>query len=541
MEVIEETNIQNSNNLNTSEQNSEIIPKLNLENEPTFQMITKELEKKEDQSFNTSEKSENNLQKSKNEKSTEENSVSFLSNKNSKGINTIENNERKNIINLNIDIIKEEKYNDKKDKKRKKMKLNNISPEVYMGENIVRTDYNINPMEVKLKRLEKEIKSQYNYDYNKAMKEIKDKLENIKKREEQIKHMQEEDKKMKEKLKNMEEYRENKMKELIKRVEKKQKINRNKNKRNKNYINEYSNKSSLSNDNYIPSSINEENENGRKKLPPIISSYDKYKRIIKKKESNEQDFILNTEEDIKNLELDHQENYNYINNLINQKLQEKKKIYDERNDLYSKYRLQKEIEKQERFLEKDIKHRYNVQLTIIKSSEEKNGKLQDKIKKNLENFNEKKLILKEKEKKKVKEYLKRINKYKVGNINNSDAENKRKNFLDLQKENIIKTNKDLEQKYSDILDKQEYLLSVAYDIEQKDINNKKHLIKNSRKLEDKNEKIYKDFNQFLGKIEKSNINNKNDSVKLKMYNKKVKEELEEKNRKEEEELKRLGL
>ena len=541
MEVIEETNIQNSNNLNTSEQNSEIIPKLNLENEPTFQMITKELEKKEDQSFNTSEKSENNLQKSKNEKSTEENSVSFLSNKNSKGINTIENNERKNIINLNIEIIKEEKYNDKKDKKRKKMKLNNISPEVYMGENIVRTDYNINPMEVKLKRLEKEIKSQYNYDYNKAMKEIKDKLENIKKREEQIKHMQEEDKKMKEKLKNMEEYRENKMKELIKRVEKKQKINRNKNKRNKNYINEYSNKSSLSNDNYIPSSINEENENGRKKLPPIISSYDKYKRMIEKKESYEQDFILNTEEDIKNLELDHQENYNYINNLLNQKLQEKKKIYDERNDLYSKYRLQKEIEKQERFLEKDIKHRYNVQLTIIKSSEEKNGKLQDKIKKNLENFNEKKLILKEKEKKKVKEYLKRINKYKIGNINNSNSENKRKNFLDLQKENIIKTNKDLEQKYSDILDKQEYLLSVAYDIEQKDINNKKHLIKNSRKLEDKNEKIYKDFNQFLGKIEKSNINNKNDSVKLKMYNKKVKEELEEKNRKEEEELKRLGL
>ena len=241
------------------------------------------------------------------------------------------------------------------------------------------------------------------------------------------------------------------------------------------------------------------------------------------------------------MELDHQENYNYINNLINQKLQEKKKIYDERNDLYSKYRFQKEIEKQERFLEKDIKHRYNVQLTIIKSSEEKIGKLQDKIKRNLENFNEKKLILKEKEKKKVKEYLKRINKYKIGNINNSNSENKRKNFLDLQKENIIKTNKDLEQKYSDILDKQEYLLSVAYDIEQKDINNKKHLIKNSRKLEDKNEKIYKDFNQFLGKIEKSNINNKNDSVKLKMYNKKVKEELEEKNRKEEEELKRLGL
>ena len=541
MEVIKENNNQNLNKQNTSEQNSEIIPKINLDESP-FQMITKEVEKKEDQSFNLSEKSDNNNPKSKNDKSTEENSTSIISNKNSKGIELIENNERKNTINLNIEVIKEEKYSDRKSKKKRKLKLNNISPEVYMGDNIVRTDYNINPMEVKLKRLEKEIESQYNYDYNKAMKEIKDKLENIKKREEQIKHIQEEDKKMKEKLKNMEEYRENKMKELIKRVEKKQKINRNKNKRSKNY-NEYSNKSSLSSRNYVQTTIDKDNENEQlsKKLPPIIRSYDKYKRMLEKKENNEKDFILNTEEDLKNLEKDHQENYNNINNIINKKLQEKKKIYDERNDLYLKYRIQKEIEKKERFLEKDIKHRYNVKLAILKSSEEKNGKLQDKIKKNLENFNEKRIILREKEKKKVKEYLKKINKYKIDNINSSNIENKRKNFLELQKENISKSNKDLEQKYSDILDKQEYLLSVAYDIEEKDLNLKKNMIKNSRKKEDKNERIYKNFNQFLGKIEKNNINNKNDTAKLKIYNKKVKEELEEKNRKEEEELKRLGL
>ena len=60
-------------------------------------------------------------------------------------------------------------------------------------------------------------------------------------------------------------------------------------------------------------------------------------------------------------------------------------------------------------------------------------------------------------------------------------------------------------------------------------------------MQDENKKIYQDFNEFLGKIEKNNINNKTDKVKLKIYNKKVKEELEEKMRKEEEELKRLGL
>ena len=538
MEVIQDNTSKDINNQNSNVQNIENIPKIDLD-EPSFKLITKEQEKKEDQSFNASEKSDNNP-KSKNDKSTEENSLSMLSNKNTKGIIPLENNERKSSINLNIEVIKEEKYNDKKTRKKKKINLNNLSPEVYLGENIVRTDFNINPMEVKLKRLEKEIQSQYDYDYNKAMREIKDKLDTIKKREEQMKHIQEEDKKMKEKLKSMEEYRENKMKELIKRVERKQKINRNKNKRNKSN-NEYSNKSSLSSRNYVKTTVDNDDIKEKKKLPPIISSYDKYKKMLEKKRSNEEDFILNTEEDIKNLELDHKENYNYVNSLMNQKLQERKKLYEERNELYSKYRQQKELEKQERFLEKDIKHRYNVQCTILKSSEEKNGKLQDKIKKNLENFNEKRILLKENEKKKVKEYLKKINKYKIGNSISSDYEDKRKSFLDLQKFNLSKSNKDLEQKYSDILDKQEYLLSVAYDIEKKDLRTKKNMIKNSRKMEDENEKIYKNFNHFLGKIEKNNINNKNDNIKLKLYNKKVKEEQEEKNRKEEEELKRLGL
>jgi ribosomal protein S20 len=60
-------------------------------------------------------------------------------------------------------------------------------------------------------------------------------------------------------------------------------------------------------------------------------------------------------------------------------------------------------------------------------------------------------------------------------------------------------------------------------------------------MQDENKKIYNNFNQFLENIEKKNINNKTDKVKMKIYNKKVKEELEEKMRKEEEELKRLGL
>ena len=148
MEVVQENDQKQSDIVELTPEN---IPKLNLE-ESSFQLITKEPDKKdnkEDQSFNASEKSDNNIQKSKIEKSTEDNSVINLSKKNSVRINTTESKERKNTITLNIEEIKEEKYNDKKNKKKKKVNLNSLPPEVYLGENIVRTKFNINPMEIK--------------------------------------------------------------------------------------------------------------------------------------------------------------------------------------------------------------------------------------------------------------------------------------------------------------------------------------------------------------------------------------------------------
>ena len=63
-----------------------------------------------------------------------------------------------------------------------------------------------------------------------------------------------------------------------------------------------------------------------------------------------------------------------------------------------------------------------------------------------------------------------------------------------------------------------------------DSNNKKNLYQNSLRIQNENEKRYQSFNEFLDKIEKNNIVNKTDNVKLKLYNKKVKEELEERNR-----------
>ena len=107
MEVIKENNNNNKSTSNINETNTENIPQLNLE-DASFQLITKDPEKKEDQSFNTSEKTDNIIQKSKIDKSTEDNSNINISKKNSIRKSSSESNERKNSISLNIEENKEE-------------------------------------------------------------------------------------------------------------------------------------------------------------------------------------------------------------------------------------------------------------------------------------------------------------------------------------------------------------------------------------------------------------------------------------------------
>ena len=85
-----------------------------------------------------------------------------------------------------------------------------------MRKKMEHTERNVNPVDLKLKRIEQEIQNQFDYDYKRVMQQIKDKQDNIKKNKEQYKHIQEEEQKLREKLKLMEEYRENKIKDDIK-------------------------------------------------------------------------------------------------------------------------------------------------------------------------------------------------------------------------------------------------------------------------------------------------------------------------------------
>ena len=420
-------------------------------------------------------------------------------------------------------------------KAKKKINLNFLSPDVYMGKKISHTEHNINPLEIKLKRIEQDIKRQYDYDYKMVMQQIKDRLEVTARNKKQQKHILEEEKKLKEKIKSMEEYRENILKEKAKKVFKKQNKSFKKlkkdNKTSPNIILGTNTNSITSNNNSNYSNTIESSNN--KRLPPISNSLSRYKIIRERKEQNEKQFILDTKEDILSLELEHKENLLYQQDILNKKIKGHSKLYEERNEAYLKYRNDKEREKNENYLEKDIKRRYNIKLNILRDKSEKNGRLKDKIQKHLENFQEKREILEKKEKKKIRDYLKKMNKYN-GSKSMIHSNEKRIYYSNLQKNNIINNQKELEERYNDYLWNMEYIKNIAYDMQKVDSDNRKNLYQNNMQLQTENEKKCQSFYDFLEKIEKKNIINKTDNAKLKLYNKKVREEIEEKNRREEE-------
>ena len=423
----------------------------------------------------------------------------------------------------------------KNQKAKKKINLNSLSPDVYMRKKFSHTEQNINPLEIKLKRIEQDIKKQYDYDYKRVMQQIKDRLEVTERNKKQQKHILEEEKKLKEKIKTMEEYRENVLKEKAKKVFKKQNKSFKKlkkdNKTSPNIILSSNTNSNTSNYNSNYSNTIESSNN--KKLPPISNSLSRYKIIRERKEQNEKQFILDTKEDILSLELEHKENLLYQQDILNKKIKGHSKLYEERNEAYLKYRKDKEREKNENYLEKDIKRRYNIKLNILRDKSEKNGRLKDKIQKNLENFQEKREILEKNEKKKIRGYLKKMNKYN-GSKSMIHSNEKRIYYSNLQKNNIINNQKELEEKYNDFLWNMEYIKNIASDMQKVDSDNRKNLYQNNLQLQTENEKKCQSFYDFLEKIEKKNINNKTDNAKLKLYNKKVREEIEEKNRREEE-------
>lgn len=510
-----------SENINS---NSNILGE-NQENlkEYPFQMITKEQEKIENPKINDINKSENNLK-------TEESHIKEEEKHNRSEIKIKTGNNISANKTSNLPVIQQHETQNKsklRKKKGKKVNLNFLSPDIYMGKKMKHTESNINPIEIKLKRIEEQIKKQLDYDYKKTMKEIQDEFDNKKKNKEKQKHIQEEEQKLKEKLKSMEEFRENKLMERAKKVLIKQ--NRSiKNLQKSKSRNKINNKEEQTQSNEEQDEVS----NDSRKLPHLTTPNERYNLILANKRKIENDFIKDTLEILNNLDLDHKDNYIFEHNKKNDKIKEHSKKYSERNELYAKNRMEKEMAKNERILQKDISRRYNIRLAILRDRSEKTGRLKEKVKKKMESFQEKQELLEQKEQEKIKKIMGKINRKKSGANIYANNKSKREFYSNLQKENINNVEKEKEQKYNDYLNDQEYYLGVAYDILNE--HNNKNMFQSIIDKHSENEKKYQDFYQFVDNSKKQDINLKPDKIKLKEYKKKVREEIEEKNRKEEE-------
>jgi hypothetical protein len=353
------------------------------------------------------------------------------------------------------------------------------------------------------------------------MKEIKDEFDNKKKNKEKQKHIQEEEQKLKEKLKSMEEFRENKLMERAKKVLIKQSRTI-KNLQKSKSRNKLNNKEEQTQNNEDQDEVS----NYSRKLPQLTSPNERYNAIIANKRQIENDFIKDTLEILNNLDLDHKDNYIYEQNKKNDKIKEHSKKYSERNELYAKIRMEKEMAKNERILQKDISRRYNIRLAILRDRSEKTGRLKEQVKKKMESFQEKQELLEQKEQEKIKKIMGKINKKKSMSNNYENIKSKRLLYSNLQKENINNAEKEKEQKYNDYLLDQEYYLGVAYDI-QNEHNNKK-IFQNIIDKHSENEKKYQDFYQFVDNSKKQDINLKPDKIKMKEYKKKSEKKLKKK-------------
>ena len=421
----------------------------------------------------------------------------------------IKNQDRKNTKSYCSQSVKKKNINSK---------LNNIPPEVYMRKRISPSDLTLNySYEPKFKKIEAYLQKQCDYDFNRVMQEMKIKYDNKQKLIKQQKLILEEEQKYREKIKNMQEFQNNLLNQRIDKILKRQNSYNNKNK-SKTIENQKTPK------NYLV------------KIPNNNSNL--YKLKIKQ---NENEFISRVEEKLKNSENFHKNNHNRQLDLINEKINENKEKYNLRNEKCLQYENEKKAIIEKKFLDKDIKQRYDTKQKILHERSLKDIKYKKAIKKNLENLQEKQEILEQKEKDKINKIMNKINKKNII-INNSNFKNSnqhRKYFLELQKKNYTEAQKELDEKYEYLMQKQEDIISFCNEIQKEDDYIKKVIIQNSKESKNEMNKNINEMNLYLDKVKKESIVNQSAKTKLKVYKSQVRKEMEEKNRKAEEALEKM--
>jgi hypothetical protein len=280
-------------------------------------------------------------------------------------------------------------------------------------------------------------------------------------------------------------------------------------------------------------------DNDAGKLPPINHSQ-RYKLMKLKKEKNEENFCIKTEKRMKSLELNHRINYLNHLNLINEKINKQSELYNQRSEKCILATKDRTSELQEEYFSKDMLKRYNMHQNILRELSGKKYKMKGYLLKNFENVKEKKELLQRQEEQKIKKILKRLNRQPQSleikkDILSTESNNQRIYFSNLQKENLNKANKEIDEYYKELILRKEDYFWMVNDLQKDEVGNK-NIIQKSLDLQRKKEQEMKLLNKFLEKMDKDNINNLKGGNKMKIFLNQKKMEFENKKKLEEEAL-----
>ena len=423
--------------------------------------------------------------------------------------------------------------------------LNNLSPEQYMKKKVV-NNYNFHPLQYRIKKIEEEIQKQNNYDFDRCMKELQIQYDKNKKNKEKEKQILEEHKRLQEKLKNMEEYRANLISQKIEKILQRQKA-KNSNKKNLNKSQENNSAYNIQNsNNMIDNSYSTNNRNmntidaysGTEKTRklPIISTKARYEIIKTMKDKKENEFCFSTEKRLRDSAKLHKENYLRQLNIMNRKILKQSKIYNQRSLKCLNATKSNDAELEEDYIEKDMIRRYNIKQNLLREQSAKKEKIKENIFKNLENVREKKEQLEENEKKKIKEYIKRLNRKMEKQSPNNDYQLHQRNYFSkLQKKNLDKANKETNDYYNELILRQEDFAVIVNELQRDEPFIKQAILQRTIKEQNKKNRHLQSLNKFLEKMEKENINNQKEDTKIRLFKEKRRIELERKRKEEEEE------
>ena len=424
---------------------------------------------------------------------------------------------------------------EKKKKNSINEKLNNLSPNDYLKKRYV-NKYNFRPIQYRISKIKEEIEKQNKYDYERVMKELQLKYEKEKKNREKERNILEFHKKIEEKLKSMEEKRTNlyneRREKIIKKISTK---NITKPKKNLNRSSENNLPSHLQNNtieannnlNTIDSyGYHKHTSNQNVEKLPIIQNIPRYELIKIMKEKIEEEFCNDIISQLKQKEITHRKNYLKKLYAKNDKLVKQNKLYRQRSMHCLFVNKTKDSELEQEFIKKDMLKRYNIKKILTREHSAKKERISYNYFKKMENIRERRELLDKKDKEKIKETIKRLNR----DITKKDYRgyNSRDYFSNLQKKNYIQYNKDTEDYYHELILRQGENVMIINELQKDEPYLKQDIIKRSLKEQDKKFQKLKDLDKYLEKMDRININNQDEEIKTKLYKEKIKKENEKK-------------